>query len=247
MAEVTYPWNPFQERVDCIINDEVIKPSVDEARREFVPRYAPFFSHNFKLYREGTTTPLVLGVDYAFGHPFADFVTEYKRNVFGSVVLLKPISSVVKATYSTIGAPFVLNEVAYATLVANIANSPRQAYWENLVDVPTEWPPAPHEHPAAQTYDYLQMMERLENLILVLNETGNDGQLTTRQLLDQHLSEAIPMAHAASPSSIGLDLVPNMRKATLEDLMGNSDNVIPSVAIMKEAFRRLANGTLDLN
>ena len=244
---VTYEWNPFQERVDCIIPKEVIKPSSDVVRREFVPRYAPFFAHDFKLYRQGSASPLVLGIDYAFAHPFNGFVKDFNKNVYGSVVLLKPIAAPVEATYSTVGAPFTLDETAYAQLVANIVNSPRQGYWENLVDVPTEWPPLPHPHPAAQTYDYNDMMLRLENLILILSETGNDNQLTLKQMFEQHIAEAIPKAHTATPGSIGLDLVPNMRKATLEDLAGNSNNAAVPMDVLKEALRRMANGTLDLS
>lgn len=249
MALVTYPWNPFQERVDCIITPpEVIKPSAQDVRREFVPRYAPFFAKDFKLYKEGSNTPLIPGVDYAFAHPFSKFVTKYNRNVYGSVVLLKKIDAVLTATYSTIGGPFVLNEAAYATLVANIANSPRQAYWDDLIGTPAEWPADPHEHPATLTYDYMEMMTRLENLILVMAGTDSgSGELTLKQLFEEHVAKGLPEAHRASPESIGLELVDNSPKATLEDLAGNSDNAMISVKSLKEAFRLFSQDKLDLN
>lgn len=249
MAMVTYDWNPFQERVDCIITPpEVIKPSEQDARREFVPRYAPFFAKDFKLYKQGSNTPLVAGVDYAFAHPFSKFVTKYMRNVYGSVVLLKPINSILTATYSTIGAPFVLDEPAYVTLVGNIANSPRQAYWDDLIGVPTEFPPDPHPHPATQSYDYLEMMTRLENLILVMSgaDTGS-GELTLKQLFEEHIAKHLPEAHGATPGSVGLGLVGNVPKATIEDLLGNSDNNTISVKVLKEAFRLFNKDQLDLN
>lgn len=249
MAMVTYGWNPFQERVDCIITPpEVIKPSDQDARREFVPRYAPFFAKDFQLFMQGSNTPLVPGVDYAFAHPFTKFATKYNRNVYGSIVLLKPITAILTATYSTIGEPFVLDEPAYATLVANIANSPRQAYWDDLVDVPTEFPPDPHEHPATLSYDYLEMMSRLENLILVMSGTDTGaGELTLKQLLQEHIAKGLPEAHTATPGSVGLDLTANAPKATLEDLLGNSDNAMITVKTLKEAFRMFSKDQLDLN
>jgi len=248
MAMVTYAWNPFQERVDCIVANETIKPSADDARREFAPRYAPFFAKDFKLYKQGSTTPLKPGVDYAFAHPFADFTIKYKRNVYGSVVLLKPIAAILTATYSTIGSPFVLNEVAFATLVANIANSPRQAFWADLADVPKDWPAPPHDHPATLTYDYLEMMSRLENLVLVMTgaDTGN-GELSVKELLDQHMAKGLPEAHKGDKTAIGLDLAANVPKATIEDLAGNSDNNAVSVKVLKEAFRLAAQDKLNLN
>lgn len=249
MALVTYPWNPFQERIDCIINPpEVIKPSAQDVRREFVPRYAPFFAKDFKLYKQGSNTPLIPGVDYAFAHPFSQFTVKYNRNVYGSVVLLKKIDAILTGVYSTIGGPFVLNEMAYATLVGNIANSPRQAYWGDLVGVPTEWPADPHPHPATLTYDYLEMMSHLENLILVMSGTDTgSGELTLKQLVEEHLAKGLPEAHRASPESIGLELVSNSPKARLEDLLGNSDDAMISVKVMKEAFRLYSKDQLDLN
>jgi hypothetical protein len=249
MAMVTYPWNPFQERVDCIITPpEVIKPSGQNARREFVPRYAPFFAKDFKLTKQGSNTPLVPGVDYAFAHPFKEFVTKYRRNVYGSVVLLKNFTEALTATYSTIGTPFVLNEVAYGELVANIANSPRQAFWDDLTGVPTEWPAPPHEHPATLTFDYMEMMERLENMILVMAGTeAGTGEMTVKQLLEEHMAKDIPFAHGADAADLGLDKVANVPQATIADLAGNSNNNTVSIAVLKEAFRLAMKGQLDLN
>lgn len=245
---ITYPWNPFQERVDCRINNEMIRPSTDTVRREFVPRAAPFFSHNFVLTREGSNTPLVHGVDYIFGHPFNLFIKELKRNAFGSVILLKEINANIRGAYDTIGDPFILDEVAYATLVANIANSPRQAYWENVVGQPPAFPPLPHPHPASQTYDYMDMMFVLRDMLLAITETGSgESTLTLKQMFEDHINKHIMQAHGGSKADFGLDLVSNLRKATVDDIKGGSDNVVPTMATLKEMFRLQALGTLNFD
>lgn len=241
-----YGWNPFQERVDCHITGEVIKTAAD-TRKEFVPRNAPFFgSRNFVLRRQGVTTPLVLGVDYVFGHPFGRFISKYNRNVFGSIIMLKQINAILVAEYDTIGGPFVLDAVAFATLVANIANSPRTADWANLVNVPTEFPADPHEHPAAQTYDWLECMGYMRSMVLAITETSSD-ELSVKEMLQEHMSKPLDEAHVADKGMMGLDLVDNMRKATVADLSGNSANVAVTIEVLKEAFRRAGLGTLKLD
>lgn len=246
MAQPTYPWNPFQERVDCRIKGEVIKPAGAGNRVEFVPRAAPFYAHEFKLYRQGSTQELVPGVDFVFGHPFDRFIKGFNRNVYGSVVLLKPVETVVLSDYDTIGAPFVLDEGAFVELVANIINSPRTADWTDLSEVPTEFPALPHPHPAAQTYDYLQMLDYLKNFVqTVVDVTGT--QQTVKDLLEEHMNDPLTMAHLADKGMLGLELVANIRKATMSDLQGNSDNVGITMAVLKEAFRRFQNNTLDLS
>lgn len=242
---IVYGWNPFQLRVDCRVPGEVIKPNGVGTRVEFVPRAAPFYANKFELYRQGSNVPLVPGQDYIFGHSFDRFINRFKRNVYGSVILLKPVDAPLLANYDTIGGPFILDEVAYATLVANIVNSPRQADWSDLVDVPFDFPPDPHEQPAAQTYDYLDMILYLKNLVLAITETGTD-QMSVKKMLEEHMAETLDQAHMADKTMIGLDLVPNARKATIEDIQGNSDNVVVSMKVVKEMFRQLAAGTLPL-
>lgn len=244
-AQIVYGWNPFQERVDCHVAAEVIKPTGVGTRVEFVPRAAPFYGNKFKLYRQGSNVPLVLGVDYIFGHAFDRFISRFKRNAFGSVILLKPVSAVLLADYDTIGGPFVLDQVAYTTLVANIANSPRQADWTDVTNVPVDFPPDPHQQPLAQTYDWLECMQYMKSLVLAVTETGTD-QMSVKQLLEEHVAESLDQAHMADKTMIGLDLVPNARKATYEDIQGNSDNVVVSMKVAKEMFRQLAAGTLPL-
>lgn len=252
MAQISYAWNPFQERVDCNIIGEIIKPTGAGTRMEFVPRAAPFFAKDFKLYRQGSTTPLKPGIDYVFGHPFDRFIKgdattpALQRNVYGSVILLKADSAQLRADYGTIGGPFMLDEAAYVTLVANIVNSPRQALWEDLVNVPVAFPPLPHPHPAAQVYDFLQMLDYLKNLLLAVTETGSD-QVSLKTILEEHLAKSLPEAHAAAKGDLALDLVDNNRTATIADLAGNSATANVSIEVLKEAFRRFQANTLDLN
>lgn len=244
MASIVYQWNPFQEIIDCNISREKIKVSATEARREFVPKAAPFFSRGVKLFREGSATPLVAGIDYVFAHPFDNFIGKYNRNVFGSVVMLKDIDSVVEMSYSTIGSPFVLDQAALATLIANIANSPRTIDWSLLVNVPSTFPTDPHDHPASQTYDYLEMMVALRSMILAMLDSKADDDVSS--LLKEHLEASLVQAHKASKSDIGLDLTPNMAAAGLADLVGNSSNLLVTVAVMKTALRQLVSGSLPL-
>lgn len=242
---IVYLWNPFQERADCRVPGEVIKPNGVGTRVEFVPRAAPFYAHNFKLFRQGSNEELILGVDFIFGHAFDRFIHRFKRNVYGSVILLKPVNAVLLADYDTIGGPFILDQGAYATLVANINNAPRQADWSEVVDIPYDFPADPHEQPAAQTYDYLDMVDYLKNLVLAITETGGD-HISVRELLEEHLTKDLDQAHKADQTMIGLDLVPNCRKATIEDIVGNSDNVVVTMKVVKEMFRQLAAGTLPI-
>jgi hypothetical protein len=248
MANIVYPWNPFQDNINCRITDETIRAGDFTAGRvEFVPRGAPFFSRNFELYRQGSVEPLKLGYDYCFAHAFGKFILGYNRNAFGSVIMLRPMAGdVLLPKYDTLGGPLTLDDVAFATFVANIVNAPRVADWADLdgPTIPLEFPSDPHEHPANQTYDYLEMMDQLKSLILAV--TDNAQGVTLKSLLEEHIGKELIEAHAASAADIGLPLTPNMQAAMRADLAGNSANLLVTVDVLKEAFRKLAAGTLNI-
>lgn len=252
MAEITYPWNPFQDQIKCDIVGEVIKSGSAAGRMEFVPRAAPFFTaaapnttKQFQLFKKGSTTPMVFGEDYVFAHPFDLFIDTYRRNVFGSVVLLKPVSEDLIANYSTIGGPFVLDEVAFLTLVANIINSPRIVDWSKLANIPTEFPSDPHEHPMVQTYDYYEFMSYIRSLIRAIGYT--DDNVTVLSLLEEHVKKGLSQAHKASGADIALPDVENIGPATVQDLAGSSANKMITVETLKEALRQFQAGTLNLD
>lgn len=245
MAKPNYPWNPFQDLIDANVVGEIIKPATEANRMEFVPRGAPFFAKNFKLYKQGSSAPLTFGVDYVFARPFDAFIDEYKRNVFGSVVLLKPVTGALLADYGSIGGPFILDDVAFATLVANIVNSPRQVDWSNLTNVPTEFPSDPHEHPAVQTYDYYDMMVMLRSLIAAISYTS-DGQ-TVMGLLEEHIHKRLIEAHTADKTDLDLDNVDNAGLGTVADLAGSSANTIMTVNMFKQGLKQFSEGTLNID
>lgn len=243
MAKLTFNWNPFQTIIDNRIKNEVIKTSKENTRREFVPRYAPFFSRNFSIRKKGTNTPLVLGTDYVFAHTFDRFITKFNRNVFGSVILLKPfLNEELIIDYDTIGGPFVLDENAFIELATGILANPREAQWEHLVNVPTEWPPEPHEHPADQTYDYLEMVTALRSLVIAINT--DPTKFDAIDLIKEHIKQPLPKAHKALKEDVGLGDVSNLAPASKEDLKGNSGNLVVTVEILKEALRQFSNNEL---
>lgn len=254
MPAPIYSWNPFQERIDCRVEDEVVKVANDDARRVFVVRAGPFFSaarnngaaKKFVLRRQSSGAELVLGVDYAFSNTFERFMSKYKRNVFSAFVLLKPFpGEVLLASYDTIGGPFILDDVAFATLVANIANSPRQADWDDVTGVPVAFPPDPHDQPLEQTYDWYENYLALKSLILVMTDKATQGDALS--LLKDHLSKGLPEAHAANKGDLGLPDTPNMRPSTAADLAGSSANILVTLDVLKEFGRQQRDGTAKLD
>ena len=242
---ITYPWNPYANNDNSFIKGEAVKTSKDKDRTQFVLRAAPFFVKDLNIYKKGSTVPLVINVDYSLANPFDAFIKDYNRNVFGSVVLLKPIEEELMADYKTIGGPFVLDEQAFAALVANIINTPKTADWKDITNVPTTFPSSEHIHPSLAVYNTYDMMVMLRTLML--SQSNSQNEVTLKAILDKHIQAPLHDAHASEPSDIGLGNVANNKAAENKDLEGNSSSLNVTVAVLKEAFRKYAAGTLDIN
>lgn len=254
MPAPIYAWNPFQERIDCHVENEVVKVANDNNRRIFVVRAGPFFSaarnngaaKKFVLKRQSSNVELVLGVDYAFSNTFDRFMEKYKRNVYGAFVLLKPFpGEVLVASYDTIGGPFILDDVAFATLVANIANSLRQADWDSLTGVPSAFPPDPHDQPLEQTYDWYENYMALKSLILVMTDKATQGDALS--LIEDHIGKSLPEAHTATKGDLDLPDTANLRPSTIADLAGADANVGVTMDVLKAFGRQMRDGTAKLD
>lgn len=243
---ITYPWNPYANNDNSFIKGEAVKTSKDKDRVQFVLRAAPFFVTDLKIYKKGSNTPLVINVDYSLANPFDAFIKDYNRNVFGSVVLLKPIEEELMADYKTIGGPFILDEQAFAELVVNIINTPKTADWKDITNVPTSFPSSEHIHPSPAVYNTYDMMVMLRTLMLSQTSAGGN-EVTLKAILDKHISDPLSKAHTASGEDVALGNVTNNKTAQIKDLEGNSANLNVTVEVLKEAFRLYSLGTLDIN
>lgn len=165
-----FPWNPFQDNLDCHIVDEIMHLTFGSSgKTQFMPRNAPFFARNLSIRSAVGNTTLELGKDYIFANPFNEFIKLYPRNVFGSIIFLNLKTDIdVLVTYDTVGFPFALDDASYAQAVATMYSSPRIAEWSDLINIASSFPPPPHDEDINESYDYTKMMEYFYQMVRAL-------------------------------------------------------------------------------
>lgn len=248
MAQVVYPFNPFNDNDNCIVTETF---NLTATNNIYFPRAAPFFFGKLEVYANATINPdgtitgtkLTPGQHFAVGNSFKEFILKYKKNVFSSIIIPVPNNGTYVIRYSTVGGKLVLDEAAYAELVANKMNHDREAYWDDFVDVPTEWDPDPHEHPINMIYTVEDMWVELRMLLTIKTQDPNN----TTSLLSNHIHADLKTAHKADASMVGLDKVPNIPAATVDDIGGQDPNKLVTLAVAMEMFKRMANGELNLS
>lgn len=248
MAQVVYPFNPFNDNDNCIVTESF---NLTAENNIYFPRATPFFFGKLEVYANATINPdgtitgtkLTVGQHFATGNSFKEFILKKKKNVFSSIIVPTPNSGNYVVRYSTVGGKLILDEIAYAELVANKMNHDREAYWEDFIDVPTEWDPDPHVHPVNLVYSVEDMWVEIRQLLTIKTQDPNNSS----SLLNQHIHADLKDAHPATAADVGLEKVSNIPTATIDDIGGNDPNKTVTMAVVMEMLKRMANGELNLN
>lgn len=238
-----FPWNPYQDQVDCRITDEIIHVTVaSNGKTQYMPRNAPFFTKNVVIKPFNGGDPLVLGRDYIFANPFNEFINKYPRNVFGSVIFLNQKTDAdFKMSYDTVGYPFALDDGKYAEAVNNMYELPRTSKWSDLINIPGSFPPPPHEEDINETYDYTEMMDYLYQMV---HSLGLMVDANIAAIKDQLTSPTTGIKSAsATPTNTGADY----QVATKADI-GNSQslNKLMTIGTTVELLQKVASGEIKI-
>lgn len=240
LGDVVYPFNPLAKETGAQIKGEdySLTPANGKNYVTIIPRAAPFFRQGVVIKNAATGATLVEDRDYTFGYMYNQFSQLLYKGLYGCITfhnLSAPLA--VKIDYATLGTPFVLNGAAYAQLVANIVNNPREIFWEQIVNPPTEYPPLPHIHPASETIDYQQYIDAMkvgQNLILnaVSQYMGS---------LDDHRNQK-GNVHGLTTADLILEKIKNYPMATNADIAGNNDQVYVSLLMAKKIYQYMFTG-----
>lgn len=244
-SKFTYKFNPFQDLVANDITNEIITiNNGTSASFEpiIVPRCGPFFANKFKIVVKETNVELKLEEgDYSFVYPYMTFLKDYQSLVYGGILLKnQPRGVNYYISYSTLGGDYVFDDINYAKFVANLMNNPRSASWEQLVNLPDEWPSDPHDHPAISTVGYDEFIVWMKSYLDAI--TSTDESLTLTKQFEDHIQQTIDKAHGGGLPELGIK---NIRDYPLVDsttITGESTQLYVSLWAVKQLIRSFNEG-----
>lgn len=240
LGDVVYPTNYLGTETGAQIKGEdyTLTPANGKNYVTLVPRAAPFFRKGMIIINAATGAELVEDRDYTLGWLYNNFSQQLYKGLYGCITfnnLSAPLA--IKMSYSTLGAPFVLDGAAYAQIAANAANNPRSLFWEQIANPPATYPPVPHIHPADQTMDYQQYIDAMKvGQAVIINAIA-----TYQQALSNHTG-LIGNVHGATAADFLLGNVQNYAMAVASDVQGNSEQLYVSVAMAKRIYQYMFTG-----
>lgn len=247
-SKFKYDWNPFQDLLDNNITQELVTvkdETSDGYQSILVPRCGPFFADKVKIVVKSSGRELSFEAgDYSFVYPYMTFIKDYQNLVYGGILLHNQVKGTnYLIDYSTIGGDYVLDEINYAQFVANINANERTANWEQLVNVPDEFPADPHDHPAKDTVGYLDMIIWMKSYLDAL--VGIDTSLTLAKQFADHIQKKIDKAHGGGLEELGIKNLKDYPLADSETVNSESTQIYANIWSVKNLIRGFNKGTWE--
>lgn len=169
----------------------------NRSQRIFALDYGPFFGVSAH-FRDGTTNrTLIPEVDYLLLHSYREAEARTGQSVYAAVRIINPeVSNSVKATVQYVGGEFSYSTYAIIELLKTLATEDRPVYWGELIGVPSQFAPAPHEHSIYHTYGWKTMVDAVNNISASIREAGIANQHLLFEQLDQMSAELSDFANA---------------------------------------------------
>lgn len=214
-----YPFDPTGSLTSNVIpNERHVLSEVPSREFSFiVPKFAPFFGRGFRIRHLGLSRDLVEGVDYHLTHWFHAGSHGVGRQLYGSITFIdKRLTGVVELRYQTIGGDWVYDENTILEIMSNRLINPRITTWEQVVDLPFQFPVIDHEWALDDLTGASEVVAKLQAITEAIN-AANEANGSS------HVSD-YTNPHGVTKAQVGLGSVENLPLANIAEARGGISN-----------------------
>lgn len=208
----TYPFDPTGVATSNAVANErhVLSPPAWKDFYFIVPKFAPYFRDSLRVIHRPSGKLLVEGKDYHCTHYFHAASHGVARRVYGSITMLdKTLTGILELSYQTIGGDWVLDASADITRLTNTLTNPRITTWEEVVDVPYQFPPIDHQWDLEDLKGVEAILPILESMTEAIRDSAGTGFAV-------HVADK-SNPHATTKDQVGLDQVQNLPLANISE------------------------------
>lgn len=213
IPNATYPFDPTGVAVSNLITGErqIIPAENSKGFVLMIPFAAPYYRASLRVIYVPNGRELVEGVDYYCTHYFYEATTKIGQPIYGSVTILdKSLAGSVDFRYQTIGGEWTINEAQITQILSQTLLDPRTATWEQIVDLPHQFPPVNHPH------DVYEDMGRMQDVVDAVYDIAEAIRQASSGTTEDHLQD-FNNPHETTAAQVGLSLVQNFPMATQQE------------------------------
>lgn len=183
MAEdYLYPFDPTGKLPSNKITGEVQNLSQTSWADFFflVPKLGPYFRNTLKVWYPAGNRFLDEGVDYLCSHWFHAASHQTLEGIYGSITLMdRNIGPTVQLTYQTLGGAWAFDTTDLLQHLIDTKLNPRTTTWEEVVDLPFQFPPIDHEWDVIDLTGMTDVVLAVDRITAAVSATKPEGDLAS--------------------------------------------------------------------
>lgn len=218
-SNIAYPFDPTGAAVTnrVIGENQTISPPQLSDFHFIVPEAAPFFANTMEIVHLNTGRTLVMGVDWFPTHLFHDASLATARQVYGSVTFFdRTLAGAVRMSYQTLGGDWTLSASKILEILSNKLTNPRTTTWEQVADVPYQFPVVDHQWHLDDLVGASELVEVLGRIRDAIYASGEGG-------LQTHVADQ-SNPHNVTKLQVGLGDVQNYGVASVAQAQAGQAN-----------------------
>ena len=188
IRKILYPLDFSGTATSNRIEGELKTIGVDRYRA-FTLNFAPFFTNTLTIKERGKTKLLVRGTDYECLYFYPELTKlAAGKEVCGVVVITNAAIGIdLEVGYNTVGGHYAHSADVIQMAITALELDNRNVYWEDVIDTPTLFQPAPHMHDIGDVYG----MEFQIDALVALREAILVGDNTVHQQIYDRIDNVV--------------------------------------------------------
>lgn len=216
-----YPFDPTGKASTNLVQGErqVITPPGMLDFYFIIPKAGPYFRNSLKVTHYPSGNVLIDGVDFTCSHSFQAATHSIGLGIYGSITFYDhTLTGTVSLEYQTVGGDWTIDEAKIAEILANTLLDPRITTWEQVVDVPYQFPPIAHEYSIDDWYGAGEIVDKLADIAAAIGASSGNA-------LQNHIDNK-NNPHQVTATQVGLGLVGNYPMATIGEAQAGTSNTL---------------------
>lgn len=133
-----------------------------------IPKYAPFFQKDFRIYtltQQGVKKYLVEGVDFNYGYRFLGAIKNIGLAVYGAIRFVnRQYAGDIYLEYRTLGGEWTLDAAEIGRILLEWQLNPITTTWEQVVNKPLTFPVLDHKHDIEKFVGFDEVVKAIKGI-----------------------------------------------------------------------------------
>lgn len=133
-----------------------------------IPKYAPFFQKDFRIYtltQQGVKKYLVEGVDFNYGYRFLGAIKNIGMPVYGAIRFVnRQYAGDIYLEYRTLGGEWTLDAAEIGRILLEWQLNPITTTWEQVVNKPLTFPVLDHKHDIEKFVGFDEVVKAIKGI-----------------------------------------------------------------------------------